>query len=146
MSRFVSETDIERAEEDYRNLEKTYRQLGFRFVEAVREGKSLEEFQSLRRDIAYLLRNADLKRTELRYEYLAQRLGKLENEHRQAHQAADRAAESLKKAQRTIAEAQNTARRLDLEVSHLRELREKEETRLKRLREEARHTNEATPS
>ena len=126
MSRPVSQADIEQAEAAYRDLEKTYRQLGFRFVEAVQKGKSLEEFQSLRKDMVYLLRKADLRRVELRYEYLAQRLRGLENEHRQAHRAADRAAETLKNAQRTNADAQSVARRLDLEVRRLRELREKE--------------------
>lgn len=136
MSRFVSETDIEQAEEAYRNLEETYRRLGSRFAEAVQKGGSLEEFQSLRADISYLLRKADLRRTELRREYLTQRLQGLENEHRRAHQNAKRTSESLKKAQRSDAEAQDVWRRVDREVRQLEGLREKEEERLEQLGKE----------
>ncbi len=136
MSRFVSETDIEQAEQAYRDLEETYRRLGSRFAEAVQRGGSLEEFQSLRADISYLLRKADLRRVELRREYLTQRLDGLENEHRRAHQNAKRTAESLKKAQKADAEAQDIWGRLDREVKHLSELRESEDERLEQIRKE----------
>lgn len=136
MSRFVSETDIEQAEQAYRDLEETYRRLGSRFAEVVRRGGSLEEFQSLRADISYLLRKADLRRTELRREYLTQRLQGLENEHRRAHQNAKRTAESLKKVQRDDAKAQDIWRRVDRQVRHLSELREREEERLEQLGKE----------
>ncbi len=136
MSRPVSETDIEQAEQAYRDLEETYRCLGSRFAEAVRRGGSLEEFQSLRADISYLLRKADLRRTELRREYLTQRLQGLENEHRRAHQNAKRTAEALKKAQRADTEAQDIWRRVDRQVRHLSELREREEERLEQLGKE----------
>lgn len=135
MSRPVSEADIEQAEEAYQDLEEAYRQLGSRFARTVREGKSLEEFQSLRQDISHLLARADLRRTELRYEYLTQRLKGLENEHRQAQRTSERAAETLKKARRANTEAQSAAGRLDREVRHLRELREKEEKHLERITE-----------
>lgn len=136
MSRPVSETDIEQAEQAYRDLEETYRRLGSRFAEAVRRGGSLEEFQSLRADISYLLRKADLRRTELRHEYLTQRLQGLENEHQRAHQNAKRTAESLKKARRADAKAQDVWRRVDREVRQLEGLREREEERLEKLRKE----------
>lgn len=146
MSRPVSEADIEQAEEEYRSLEETYRQLGSRFAQTVREGRSLEEFQSLRQDISYLLRKADLRRTELRHEYLTQRLKGLENEYRQALRTAERAAEALKKARRANTEAQSTERRLDREVRHLRELHKREEEWLERLTKESDERDEAAGS
>ena len=125
--------DIEQAEEAHRALVETTRRLGTRFAETLRDGWDFREFRRLLEDLPHLTRGTDLKRTQLKYEYLTRRLKKVEKELRRASGEAKRAAEAIKNAQKAHVEASRVERRLSLEAQHLKKLRDEETRRLAQL-------------
>ena len=128
---------IERAEEAHRALVETTRSLGTRFAETLRNGWDFREFRRLMEDLPHLTRGADLKKTELKHEYLRRRLKEAEKELRRASGEAKRTAEALKNAQKAHVEALRVERRLSMEARHLAKLRGEEAGRLARLQAEA---------
>ncbi len=130
--------EIERAEEAHRALVETTRRLGTRFVETLRNGWDFREFRRLLEDLPHLTRGTDLKRTQLKHEYLMHRLKEVEKEFQRASGETKRAAEALKNAEKDHAEASHLERRLGLETRHLRNLLDEEAARLARLRAEDR--------
>jgi hypothetical protein len=128
--------EIERAEETHRALVETTRSLGTWFAETLHNSWDIREFRRLLEDLPHLTRSADLKRTQLKHEYLSRRLKEVEKELRRASGEAKRAADVFKKAQKAHAEASHLERRLNLEARRLREFRDEEAGRLARLRAE----------
>jgi hypothetical protein len=128
--------EIEQAEEAHRALVETTRSLGTRFAETLRDGWDFREFRRLLEDLPHLTRGTDLKRTQLKHEYLTWRLKKAEKELRRASGEAKRAAEAFKYAQKAHVEASRVERRLSLEAQHLRKLRDEEAQRLGQLQAE----------
>jgi hypothetical protein len=129
--------EIEQAEEAHRALVETTRSLGTRFAETLRDGWDFREFRCLLEDLPHLTRGTDLKRTQLKHEYLTRRFKKAEKELRRASGEAKRTAEALKSAQKAHMEASRVERRLSLEARHFSELRDEEAARLARLQAEA---------
>ena len=112
--------EIERADEAHRALIDMTRSLGTRFAETLRDGWDFREFRRLLEDLPHLTRGADLKRTQLRHEYLTRRLKEAEKEFRRAAGEAKRAADAFKNAQKAHLEALRVERRLSLEAQHLK--------------------------
>ncbi len=128
--------EIEQAEEAHRAIVETTRSLGTRFAETLRDGWDFREFRRLLEDLPHLTRRTDLKRTQLKHEYLTRRLKEAEKELRRASGEAKRAAEAFKSAQKAHVEASRVERRLSLEARHLRKLRDEEAEHLARLQAE----------
>ena len=128
--------EIERADEAHRALVDMTRSLGTRFAETLRDGWDFREFRRLLEDLPHLTRGADLKRTQLRHEYLTRRLKEAEKEFRRAAGEAKRAADAFKNAQKAHLEASRAERRLSLQAQHLRKLRDEEAERLAQLQAE----------
>ena len=128
--------EIERADEAHRALVDMTRSLGTRFAETLRDGWDFREFRRLLEDLPHLTRSADLKKTQLRHEYLTRRLKEAEKELWRASGEAKRAAEAFKNAQKAHVEASRVEQRLSLETQHLKKLRDEEAERLARLQAE----------
>jgi MMPL family len=129
-----SQDEIEQAEETYRGHVKTRRRLGTTFEEVIRKDGNREEFRLLLQNLNQLIKEADLKRTELYYERLRQRLKAAEAEHRLACRAAREAAGSLEAARKTYAQATGQEQRLSSVVRRLEELRRREMEHLEQLK------------
>jgi hypothetical protein len=130
------EADLERAEEAYEDLVRARASLGSALAEAIRRGRELSEFGQRMEDLPLLIRNADLRRTELKVELLSRRLKEAEVEHDRAVEAASRAVASLEKAENSYARAVSEERRSSLEARRVRGLRDGEAERLKGLKAE----------
>jgi hypothetical protein len=128
--------EIERAEEAHQALVETTRRLGTTFAETLRSGGDFREFRRLLEDLPHLTRGTDLKRTQLKHEYLTQRLKVAERELRRASGEARRTAEVFENAEKAYAQAANLERRLCVQARRLRELQDEEAGRLARLQAE----------
>jgi hypothetical protein len=129
-----SQDEIEQAEERYRGHVKTRRRLGTTFEEVIRKDGNREEFRLLLQNLKQLIKEADLKRTELYYERMTQRLKAAEAEHRLACKAAREAAGSLEAARKTYAQATGQEQRLSSVVRRLEELRRRDMQHLEQLK------------
>jgi hypothetical protein len=137
------EAKLERAEETYEDLVRTRASLGTVLAEAIRRGRDLSEFGRRMEDLPLLIRQADVRRAELKVELLARRLKEAEAAHGRAAEAASRALASLEEAKKSHAKAASLERRSALETRRLKELRDEEAKRLERLRAEEREPHEA---
>ena len=137
------EAKLERAEETYEDLVRTRASLGTVLAEAIRRGRDLSEFGRRMEDLPLLIRQADVRRAELKVELLARRLKEAEAAHDRAAEAASRALASLEEAKKSHAKAASLERRSALEAYRLKELRDEEAKRLERLRAEERKPHEA---
>ena len=126
--------EIRQAEEVYDGLVQTRRSLGSMLAETIRRGQDLEEFGRHLRDLPLLIRQADLRRTELRHELLNRRATRAEDEYRRAAEEVSKAARALEQARRAYVKAEEAARRSGLEARRLAELRDKESSHLQELR------------
>ena len=127
------EEDLKRAEEVYDGLVQTQRSLGTMLAEMIRRGGDLDEFKRHRRELPYLIWQADLRRTELRHELLNLRAKRAQEEYRRAGEEASKTARSLEQARKAYVEADEAARRSGLEAGRLAELRDKELRHLQEL-------------
>jgi hypothetical protein len=127
------EKEIKQAEEVYEGLLQTRRSLGSMLAQTIRRGRDLDEFGRHMRDLPGLIRQADLRRTELRRELLDRRARWAEDEYRRAAEEAKRAARSDEQARKTHIKAQGAARRSGLEARRLAEARDKEAEHLQEL-------------
>jgi hypothetical protein len=139
------EAKLERAEETYEDLVRTRASLGTALAEAIRRGRDLSEFGRRMEDLPLLIRQADVRRTELKVELLSRRLKEAEAAHGRAAEAASSALASLAEAKKSHAEAASVERRSALEARRLKELRDEETERLERLRAEERKPHEVAP-
>ena len=128
------EEELKRAEEVYDGLVQTQRSLGSMLAEVIRRGGDLDEFKRHLRELPHLSRQADIRRTELRYELLDLRAKREEEEYRRVAEKASKAARSLERARKAYVEADEAARRSGLEARRLAELRDKEAKHLQELR------------
>jgi len=83
------QAELERAEEAYENLIRTRTTLGSSLAEAIRRGSNLSEFGEHMRDLPYLIRGADIRRSELRVALLARWVKEAQEGHRQAERDAE---------------------------------------------------------
>lgn len=118
------ENELAQAEEAYDDLLQIRRSLGTMLAETIRKGKGrdLEEFKYHRRDLSQLIWQANLTRTELRYQLLDRRARQAEDEYRRATEEAEKAARSHEQARKAYIKAQNAARRSGLEARRLAEV------------------------
>ena len=137
-----AQDELEQAEETYRSHVETRRRLGTTLEEVMRKDGDHEEFRLLRQNLNRLINEADLKRTELYYERLTQRLKVVEAEHKLAWKAAHEEAESLEAARKAYAQAAGQEQRLSTEVRRLEELRRREMERLEQLRKKEQEEHE----
>ena len=128
------EEEIKQAEEVYEGLAQTLRSLGTMFAETLRRGKDLDEFRRHLRDLPLLTQQADLRRTELRYELLDRRATRANDKYRRAAEELSKAARELEQARSAYLKAEEAARRSGLEARRLAELRDKESLHLQELR------------
>ena len=131
-----SQNEIERAEETYHSSVEAGRRLGTMLEEVIREDRDRKEFRHFLQNLSQSTKEADLKRTELSYERLTQRLKVVEAEHKQARKAAHEAAGSLLAARKAYAQAAGQEQRLSSVVQRLEDLRMREMERLEQLREQ----------
>lgn len=131
-----SQNEIERAEETYHSRVEAGRRLGTMLEEVIREDRDRKEFRHFLQNLSQSTKEADLKRTELSYERLTQRLKVVEAEHKQARKAAHEAAGSLLAARKAYAQAAGQEQRLSSVVQRLEDLRMREMERLEQLREQ----------
>ena len=137
------EAKLVRAEETYEDLVRTRASLGTVLAEAIRRGRDLSEFGRRMEDLPLLIRQADVRRAELKVELLSRRLKEAEAAHGRAAEAASRTLASLEEAKKSHAKAAGLERRSALEAYRLKELRDEEAKRLERLRAEERKPHEA---
>ncbi len=128
------EEEIKQAEEVYDGLLRTRWSLGTMYANTIRGGKDLDEFGRQLRDLPLLIRQADLRRTELRHELSDRRATRAEDEYRRAVEEASKAARALEQVRRAYVKAKEEARRSGLESRRLAELRDKESAHLQELR------------
>ena len=129
-----SQNEIEQAEETYRSYVETRRRIGTMLEEVIRKDRDHEKFRLFLQNLDHFIKEADLKRTELHYERLTQRLKVAEAEHRLACGAAREAAGSLEAARKTYAQAAGQEQRLSSVVRRLEELRRREMEHLEQLK------------
>ena len=127
------EEDLKRAEEIYDGLVQTQWSLGTRLAEVIRRRGDLDEFNRHRRELPYLIWQADLRRTQLRHKLLDLQAKRAQEEYRRAGEEASKTARSLEQARKTYVEADEAARRSGLEAGRLAELRDKEARHLQEL-------------
>ena len=127
------EEDLKRAEEIYDGLVQTQWSLGTRLAEVIRRGGDLDEFKRHRRELPYLIWQADLRRTQLRHKLLDLQAKRAQEEYRRAGEEASKTARSLEQARNAYIEADEVARRSGLEAGRLAELRDKELRHLQEL-------------
>jgi hypothetical protein len=120
------EKEIKQAEEVYEGLVQTRRSLGTMLAQTIRKGRDLDEFGRHMRDLPGLIRQADLRRTELRRELLDRRVRWAEDEYRRAAEELSKAARALEQARSAYVKAEETATRSGLEARWLAEARDKE--------------------
>ena len=138
-----SQNEIEQAEETYRSYVETRRRIGTMFEEVIRKDRDHEKFRLFLQNLDHFTKEADLKRTELHYERLTQRLKVVEAEHNLARKAAHEAVGSLEAARRAYAQAAEQQQRLSSEVRRLEELRRREMERLEQLRKKEQEKGQA---
>ena len=138
-----SQDEIEQAEQTYRSHVETRRRLGTTLAEFIHEDRDREELGLLLQNLNQLINEADLKRTELYYERLTQRLKVVEAEHKLAWKAAHEAAGSLEAARKAYAQAAGQEQRLSSAVRRLEELRRREMERLEQLRKKEQEKGQA---
>ena len=141
-----SQNEIEQAEATYRSHVETGRRLGTMLAEAIKRDGGLPEFRRHMEDLPFLIRSADVRRTELKVELLGRRLKEAQEEHRRSTEEAKRAGAALEEARRTYTRAVNVERRSSLEAQHLEELHREEQGHLERLRSEEAERKEVTAS
>jgi len=129
-------TSLERAEAAYEALVRTRASLGTMLAEAIRRDGGLPEFRRRRKDLALLLRSADIRRTELKVELLGRQLKKVKEEHRRTAEAMRKAGAALEEARRTYTQSVNFEQRSSLEMQRLEALHRAELAHLGRLESE----------
>ena len=127
------EKEIKQAEEVYEGLVQTRRSLGTMLARTIRRGRDLDEFGRHMSELPGLIRQADLRRTELRRELLDRRARWAEDEYRRAAEELSKAARALEQARRAYAKAEETATRSGQEARWLAEARDKEAKHLQEL-------------
>jgi hypothetical protein len=127
------ENEIKQADEVYEGLVQTRRSLGTMLAQTIRKGRDLDEFGRHMRDLPGLIRQADLRRTELRRELLDRRARWAEDEYRRAAEELSKAARALEQARSAYEKAEETATRSGLEARWLAEARDKEAEHLQEL-------------
>ena len=138
-----SQNEIEQAEETYRSYVETRRRIGTMLEEVIRKDRDHEKFRLFLQNLDHFIKEADLKRTELHYERLTQRLKVVEAEHKLARKAAHEAAGSLEAARKAYAQAAEQEQRLSSVVRRLEELRSREMERLEQLRKKEQEKRQA---
>jgi hypothetical protein len=126
-----------RAEAAHEELVRTRASLGSMLAEAIRRDGGLPEFRRRMRDLPFLIRSADIRRTTLKVELLGRRLQEAKKEHHRSTEETERTGAALEEARRAYARAVNVEQRSSLEVRRLEELHREELGRLERLRSEA---------
>jgi hypothetical protein len=129
-----SQNELDQAEEAYRSYVKTKRRIGTMLEEVIRKDRDHEKFRLFLQNLDHFIKEADLKRTELHYERLTQRLKVVEAELKLARKAAHEAVGSLEAARKAYAQAAAQEQRLSSEGQRLEELRRMEMERLEQLR------------
>jgi putative drug exporter of the RND superfamily len=129
-----SQNELEQAEEAYRSFVKTKRRIGTMLEDVIRKDRDHEKFRLYLQNLDQFIKEADLKRTELHYERLTQRLKAVEAELKLARKAAHEAVGSLEAARKAYAQAAAQEQRLSSEGQRLEELRRMEMERLEQLR------------
>ncbi len=142
MTKNQLEEEIKQAEEVYEGLVQTRRSLGTIFVETLRRGKDLDEFRHHLRDLPLLTQQADLRRTELRYELFDRRAARAEDDYRRAAEELSKASRELEQSRRAYVKAKEVAMRSGLEARRLAEVRDKEGSHLQELRRAAKDAAE----
>jgi hypothetical protein len=127
------EKEIKQAEEVYEDLLQTRRSLGTMLAQTIRRGRDLDEFGRHMRDLPRLIRQSDLRKTELRRELLDQRARWAEDEYRRAAEEAEKAARSHEQASNAYIKAQIAVRRSGLEARRLAGVCDKEAEQLQEL-------------
>jgi len=135
--------ELEQAEQTYHSYVETGRQLGSMYEEVTRKDRDRKEFRRFLRNLGQFTKDADLRRTELHYERLTQRLEVVEAEHKRARKAALEAVGSLEAARKAYAQAAEQEQRLSLVVQRVEELRRREMERLEQLRKKEQDEGEA---
>ena len=128
---------LERAEAAYEDLVRTHASLGTMLAEAIRKEGGLTEFRRRMEDLPFLIRSADIRRTELKVELLQRQLKEVREEHRRATEGARKAGTALEEAKRAYTRAVNVEQRSSLEAQRLEELHRAGMGHLERLRSEA---------
>jgi hypothetical protein len=128
--------ELEQQEEVYKDLVRARASLGSALAEAIRRNRDLTEFRQHKRDLLFLIRNADVRRTELKVELLRRQFMEAEEEHRRATESVRRAAAALEKAKTAYMQATDAERRAGFDARRLEELGREEMARLERLRSE----------
>jgi len=131
-----SQNELEQAEETYRSYVERKRRIGTMLEEVIRKDRDHEEFRLFLQDLDQRIKEADLKRTELHYEHLTQRLKAVEAEHKLARKTMSEAVGSLETFRKAYAQAAGLEQRLSSVVGRLEELRRREMERLEQLRKE----------
>lgn len=131
------EKELKQADEVYDGLVQTRRSLGTMLAQTIRRGRDLDEFGRHLRDLPALIRQAELRRTELRRELLDRRARWAEDEYRRAAAEVSKAARALKQARSAYVKSEETAKRSGLEARRLAEMRDKEAKHLQELLREA---------
>jgi hypothetical protein len=129
-------TSLERAEATYEELVRTRASLGTMLAEAIRRDGGLPEFRRRMEDLPFLIRSADLRRTELKVELLERWLQDAQKELRRTTEETKRAGAALEEARRSYARAVNVEQRSSLKSQRLEELHREELGHLERLRSE----------
>jgi hypothetical protein len=127
------EKEIKQAEEVYEGLLQTRRSLGTMLAQTIRKGRDLDEFGRHMRDLPGLIRQADLRRTELRRELLDRRARWAEDEYQRAAEELSKAARALEQARSAYVKAEETATRSGLQARWLAEGCDKEAKHLQDL-------------
>ncbi len=138
-----SQDEIEQAEETYRSYMETKSRIGTMLEEVIRKDRDPEEFRLFLQNLDQSFKEADLKRTELHYERLTQRLKVVEAERKLTRKAAHEAVGSLEAARKAYARAAGQEERLSSEVRRLEELRRREMERLEQLRKKEQEKGQA---
>jgi hypothetical protein len=136
MNDAVLKAALEQEEQTYKDLVQVRASLGTMLAETIKRDKDLSEFEQHKRDLAILTRTTDIRRTELKVEFLARQLTKAKEEQRRALEAARRATAALEEAKHSYARVANVERRWGLETQRLEELHREEMAHLEQLRSE----------
>src|SRR5215208_6282119 len=127
---------LEREERAYEDLVRLRASLGTMLAAAIRRDGGLPEFEQRTRDLPLLIRNEDIRRTELKVELLSRQLKKAEEEQRRAIEATKRTAAALEEARRSYARAVKVEQKWSLETQRIAGLHREEMTRFERFRSE----------
>ena len=127
---------LEREEQAYEDLVRVRASLGTMLAAAIRRDGGLPEFEQRTRDLPLLIRNADIRRTELKVELLSRQLKKAEEEQRRAIEATKETAAALEEARMSYARAAKVEQKRSLETRRIAELHREEMARLERFRSE----------